>query len=187
VKKVLVANRGEIACRIIRTLDRMGIASVAVYSEPDSQARHVHMAGESVCLGPAPAAQSYLRTDAILDAAKRLGVDAIHPGYGFLSENSTFAAACRNSGIVFVGPRPEHLAEFGLKHIARDLARRAGVPMLPGSGLVEDAAEAVAEANRADMLSRGIWGVPTFRVNDMPVLWGQDRLWMLEEDLINVL
>jgi acetyl/propionyl-CoA carboxylase alpha subunit len=76
VKKVLVANRGEIACRIIRTLDRMGIASVAVYSEPDSQARHVHMAGESVCLGPAPAAQSYLRTDAILDAAKRLGVDA---------------------------------------------------------------------------------------------------------------
>ena len=148
VKKVLVANRGEIACRIIRTLDRMGIASVAVYSEPDSQARHVHMAGESVCLGPAPAAQSYLRTDAILDAAKRLRVDAIHPGYGFLSENSTFAAACRDSGILFVGPRPEHLADFGLKHIARDLARRAGVPMLPGSGLVGDAGEAVAEANR---------------------------------------
>jgi hypothetical protein len=101
VKKVLVANRGEIACRIIRTLDRMGIASVAVYSEPDSQARHVHMAGESVCLGPAPAAQSYLRTDAILDAAKRLGVDAIHPGYGFLSENAEFSSVCHEYGIKF--------------------------------------------------------------------------------------
>jgi urea carboxylase len=148
VNKVLVANRGEIACRIIRTLDRLGMASVAVYSGPDRQARHVHMAGESLCLGPAAAAQSYLRTDAILEAAKSLGADAIHPGYGFLSENSSFAAACRESGIVFVGPRPEHLADFGLKHIARDLARRAGVPMLPGSDLVSDARQAVAEAKR---------------------------------------
>ncbi|MEI8292783.1 MAG: 5-oxoprolinase/urea amidolyase family protein [bacterium] len=148
MKKVLVANRGEIACRIIRTLDRMGIASVAVHSEPDAQARHVHMAGESVCLGPAPASQSYLRAEAILEAAKSLGVDAIHPGYGFLSENSTFAAACEEAGIRFVGPRPEHLADFGLKHVARDLARRAGVPMLPGSGLVANVQEAAAEANR---------------------------------------
>lgn len=148
MKKVLIANRGEIACRIIRTLDRMGIASVAVYSEADAQALHVRMAGESVCLGPAPAAQSYLRADAILEAAHNLGVDAIHPGYGFLSENSSFAAACAEAGIAFVGPRTEHLADFGLKHVARDLARRAGVPMLPGSDLVEDASQAATEASR---------------------------------------
>ncbi|MDX2080979.1 MAG: urea carboxylase [Terrimicrobiaceae bacterium] len=146
MKKLLIANRGEIACRIIRTLDRLGIASVAVYSEADAAARHVRMAGESVCLGPAPAAQSYLRAEAILEAAKRLGVDGIHPGYGFLSENSGFAAACAEAGITFIGPRPEHLADFGLKHVARDLARRAGVPMLPGSGLVPDAGAAAQEA-----------------------------------------
>lgn len=144
--KILISNRGEIACRIIRTLDRLGIASVAVYSEADASALHVRMAGESVCLGPAPAAQSYLRADAILAAANRLGVDGIHPGYGFLSENSEFAAACAEAGIRFIGPRPEHLADFGLKHVARDLARRAGVPMLPGSGLVPDADAAAAEA-----------------------------------------
>jgi len=148
MKKVLIANRGEIACRIIRTLDAMGIASVAVYSEADAQARHVRMASESVCLGPAPAAQSYLRADVILQAAQELGVDAIHPGYGFLSENAEFASGCAAAGIRFVGPRPEHIAEFGLKHIARDLAQRAGVPMLPGSDLVEDADAAAKEATR---------------------------------------
>jgi len=148
MKKVLIANRGEIACRIIRTLDQMGIASVAVCSEADAQALHVRMAGESVCLGPAAASESYLKTEAILEAARRLGVDGIHPGYGFLSENSSFAAACEDAGIRFVGPRPEHLADFGLKHIARDLARRAGVPMLPGSNLVADAAKAALEAGR---------------------------------------
>jgi urea carboxylase len=138
MKKVLIANRGEIACRIIRTLDRMGIASVAVHSEADAQSLHLRMAGESICLGPAAASQSYLRAEEILREAKKLGVDAIHPGYGFLSENSGFAAACAEAGISFVGPRPEHLADFGLKHVARDLARRAGVPMLPGSDLVDD-------------------------------------------------
>jgi urea carboxylase len=148
MKKVLIANRGEIACRIIRTLDRMGIASVAVTSEADTQALHVRTAGESVLLGPAPAAESYLRGEVILEAAKNLGVDAIHPGYGFLSENADFAAACAEAGIDFVGPRPEHLSDFGLKHIARDLARRAGVPMLPGSDLVENAEEAAKEAAR---------------------------------------
>lgn len=148
MKKVLIANRGEIACRIIRTLDLMGIASVAVTSEADTQALHARMAGESVFLGPAPAAQSYLRGEAILEAAKNLGVDAIHPGYGFLSENANFAAACAEAGIDFVGPRPEHLADFGLKHVARDLARRAGVPMLPGSDLVENAEAAAIEAAR---------------------------------------
>ena len=148
MKKVLIANRGEIACRIIRTLDRMGIASVAITSEADAQALHVRMAGESVMMGPSPAAQSYLRVEAILEAAKNLGVDAIHPGYGFLSENSGFAAACAEAGITFVGPRPEHLSDFGLKHIARDLARRAGLPMLPGSDLVEDAEAAAKESAR---------------------------------------
>ena len=148
MKKVLIANRGEIACRIIRTLDRMGIASVAVCSEADAQALHVRMAGESVCLGPAAATESYLKTESILEAARSLGVDGIHPGYGFLSENSSFAAACEDAGIRFVGPHPEHLADFGLKHVARDLARRAGVPMLPGSDLVADAAEAAREAAR---------------------------------------
>ncbi len=148
MKKVLIANRGEIACRIIRTLDRLGIASVAVYSEADAAALHVREAGEAVCLGSTAASDSYLRTDRILEAAKRLGVEGIHPGYGFLSENSGFAAACGEAGIAFIGPRPEHLADFGLKHVARDLARRAGVPMLPGSDLVPDAAAAVVEAER---------------------------------------
>lgn len=148
LRKILVANRGEIACRIIRTLDRMGIASVAVYSEADVHALHVRMAGEAVCLGPAPAAQSYLRGDKILEEAARLGVDGIHPGYGFLSENSEFASRCESAGVRFIGPRPEHLADFGLKHVARDLARRAGVPMLPGSALVESAEEAASEAEK---------------------------------------
>lgn len=148
MKKILVANRGEIACRIIRTLDRMGIASVAVCSEADRDSLHVRMAGESVVVGPAAAAASYLRADAILDAALRTGADGIHPGYGFLSENSEFAAACGEAGIRFIGPRPEHIADFGLKHVARDLARRAGVPMLPGSGLVADADAASVEAAR---------------------------------------
>lgn len=148
MKKILVANRGGIACRIIRTLDRMGIASVAVFSGADRDSLHARMAGEAVFIGPAPAAQSYLRTDAILEAARRTGAEGIHPGYGFLSENSEFAAACGAAGIRFIGPRPAHIADFGLKHVARDLARRAGVPMLPGSGLVADEAEAAGEARR---------------------------------------
>lgn len=148
MKKILVANRGEIACRIMRTLDRMGLASVAVCSEADRDSLHARLADEAVVVGPAPAAESYLRADAILDAARRTGADGIHPGYGFLSENSEFAAACNEAGLRFIGPRPEHLADFGLKHVARDLARRAGVPMLPGSDLVGDAEAAAVEAAR---------------------------------------
>jgi len=148
IKKLLIANRGEIACRIIRTLDRLGIASVAVYSEADANALHVRLAGEAYCIGPAQAAQSYLRADKILEVAKACGADAVHPGYGFLSENSGFASACGEAGILFVGPRPEHLADFGLKHVARDLARRAGVPLLPGSDLVASAEEAMVQAER---------------------------------------
>jgi len=147
-KKVLIANRGAIACRIIRTLDRMGFASVAVYSEADRHAMHVAQAGESVLIGPAAAAQSYLKIDAILEAARATGAEAIHPGYGFLSENPDFADACAEAGIVFIGPSAAQMRAFGLKHRARELALAAGVPLAPGSGLVASLAEAEVEANR---------------------------------------
>ncbi|GAA6623399.1 urea carboxylase [Scytonema sp. NUACC26] len=136
--KVLIANRGEIACRIIRTLDRLGIASVAVYSEADRHAAHVAAASEAVCVGPAAAAQSYLCTDAILAAAHTTGAEAIHPGYGFLSENVAFASACAEAGITFIGPTPEQLRRFGLKHEARAIASLAGVPLIPGTNLLEN-------------------------------------------------
>ena len=147
-KKVLIANRGAIACRIIRTLDRLGVASVAVYSEADRHSMHVGQATEAVAIGPAPAAQSYLKVDAILEAAKAAGAEAIHPGYGFLSENPDFAEACAAAGIVFVGPRPEQMRAFGLKHRARELALAAGVPLAPGSGLIDNLATAGIEAAR---------------------------------------
>ena len=117
--KVLVANRGEIACRVIRTLSKMGIRSVGVYSDADVAARHVTLADEAVCIGPAPAAQSYLAADKILVVAKQTGAQAIHPGYGFLSENADFAAACAVAGIAFIGPKPAQMRAFGLKHTAR--------------------------------------------------------------------
>ncbi len=148
VAKVLIANRGAIACRIIRTLDRMGIASVAVYSEADRHSMHVAMAGEAVAIGPPPAALSYLDIDAILDAARRTGAEAIHPGYGFLSENPDFAERCAAAGIIFIGPSPAHMRAFGLKHKARELAMNAGVPLAPGSGLIGSLDEAQSEAAR---------------------------------------
>jgi urea carboxylase len=146
--KVLIANRGAIACRIIRTLDRMGIKSVAVYSDADRHSRHVRLAGEAVRIGSAPANQSYLNVDAILAAAKTTGAQAIHPGYGFLSENIAFAEACTAAGITFIGPEPAHVRAFALKHTARELAEKAGVPLAPGSGLVATAEDALREANR---------------------------------------
>lgn len=147
-RKVLIANRGAIACRIIRTLDRMGIASVAVYSEADRHSMHVMQAGEAVAIGPSPAAESYLKFDAILDAAKQTGAEAIHPGYGFLSENPDFAEACEKAGIVFIGPKGKHMRAFGLKHKARELADEARVPLAPGSGLIRDVEHAKSEAQR---------------------------------------
>jgi urea carboxylase len=146
--KVLIANRGEIACRIIRTLRRLKIGSVAVYSDADRNSLHVAQADESVRLGAGPAAETYLRQDKMLDAARATGAAAIHPGYGFLSENSGFAAACHAAGIVFIGPTPAQIRDFGLKHLARDLARRNGVPLLPGSGLLTNLEEAGDEAAR---------------------------------------
>jgi urea carboxylase len=144
--KILIANRGEIACRVIRTLKRLGIASVAVYSEADRHAMHVMLADEAVCIGPAPVAQSYLNARAILDAAQRTGAQAVHPGYGFLSENAEFARACEAAGIAFIGPRPDQMTAFGLKHTAREIAQANGVALLPGTGLLADAQAALEAA-----------------------------------------
>jgi urea carboxylase len=147
-EKVLIANRGAIACRIIRTLRRMGVRSVAVYSEADRHSLHVDQADEAVFIGPAPAAESYLRGDKILAAARETGAGAIHPGYGFLSENAAFAEACEAAGIAFIGPTPAQMRDFGLKHTARELALANQVPLLPGSSLLDDIDHAHAEALR---------------------------------------
>jgi urea carboxylase len=144
--KVLIANRGAIACRIQRTLRRMGIASVAVYSEADRGSLHVRHADEAVLVGGPAAADSYLRSDRILEAARQSGAQAIHPGYGFLSENALFAEECAQAGIAFIGPTPAQMRSFGLKHSARALAAEAGLPLLPGSGLLEDVEQALAAA-----------------------------------------
>lgn len=146
--KVLIANRGAIACRIIRTLKKMGITSVAVYSEADRHARHVAEADEAVFIGAAPASESYLDQAKILEAARATGAEAIHPGYGFLSENAGFAEACAAAGIAFIGPTPQQMRDFGLKHTARELAEKNSVPLLPGSGLLDDVAHALREAER---------------------------------------
>ncbi|WP_321784311.1 5-oxoprolinase/urea amidolyase family protein [Paraburkholderia sp. J94] len=145
--KILIANRGEIACRVIRTLKRLGIASVAVYSEADRHAMHVMLADEAVCIGPAPVAQSYLNAAAILDAARQTGAQAVHPGYGFLSENAAFARDCEAEGIAFIGPRAEQMTAFGLKHTAREIARQNGVALLPGTGLLADVQAALDAAS----------------------------------------
>ena len=144
--KVLIANRGAISVRIQRTLKKMGVPAVAVYSRADAGSLHVQMADEAVCLGEALAADTYLSFDKVIEAARQTGADAIHPGYGFLSENLEFAAACERAGITFIGPRPEQISAFGLKHTARALAEQSGVPLLPGSGLLADVDEAIARA-----------------------------------------
>jgi urea carboxylase len=153
--KILIANRGAIAVRIERTLKKMNIKSVAIYSKADQDSLHADMADEAVCIGEGPVAETYLDTGKILSIAKETGAGAIHPGYGFLSENSGFAAECERHGIVFIGPSPEQMRIFGLKHSARQIAARAGVPMLEGTGILggkEEALEAARQTGYPVML-----------------------------------
>jgi 3-methylcrotonyl-CoA carboxylase alpha subunit len=131
-KKILIANRGEIACRVIKTARSMGILTVAVYSEADANARHVRLADEAVLIGPAPARQSYLLAEKILEAARQTGAEAVHPGYGFLSENADFADACEKAGIAFIGPPASAIRAMGSKSAAKALMEKAGVPLTPG-------------------------------------------------------
>src|SRR6201997_508094 len=147
-RKVLIANRGAIACRVIRTLRKMGVGSVAVYSEADRHSLHAEQADEAVCIGPPPPSQSYLSIPAILKAARETRAEGIHPGYGFLSENAGFAEACGSAGVVFIGPTPRPMRDFGLKHTAREIAAKSWVPLLPGTGVLKnvEAAFRAAEA-----------------------------------------
>src|SRR4029450_11862032 len=148
-KKILIANRGEIACRVAATARRLGIRTVAVYSDADAEAKHVLACDEAVRLGPAAPKESYLRTDRILAAAKATGAEAGHPGYGFLSENADFAAACREAGLVFIGPPPSAIEAMGLKAESKRLMAKAGVPLVPGyHGADQDPALLQREADR---------------------------------------
>jgi acetyl-CoA carboxylase biotin carboxylase subunit len=144
--KLLVANRSEIALRVVRACRELGVASVAVYSDADEEALHVRHADEAVNIGPPPAGKSYLKVEAIIEAAKETGADAVHPGYGFLAENPHFAAACRDAGLVFVGPSAEAIEKMGNKSAARRLAEAADVPVVPGSEESASADEAVETA-----------------------------------------
>src|SRR6266705_952716 len=148
--KILIANRGEIACRVIRTARRMGIATVAVYSEADAEALHVRSADEAVLIGPAPSAESYLRIDRIIEACRETGAEAVHPGYGFLSERADFAAALAAAGIAFIGPSPEAIAAMGDKIAAKRLALEAGVATVPGH------LDTIADPERAVSIAREI-------------------------------
>ena len=149
IKRLLIANRGEIALRIIRACKELGIRSIAVYSEADVQSLHVQLADEAICIGPAPSPQSYLKIDRIISAAEIADADAIHPGYGFLSENAHFAEVCGSCNIKFVGPSPEAIRLMGDKNMARQQAIKAGVPVTPGSeGIIETEGEALRVARK---------------------------------------
>ncbi|MBA2873420.1 acetyl-CoA carboxylase biotin carboxylase subunit [Thermaerobacillus caldiproteolyticus] len=148
IKKLLIANRGEIAVRIIRACKELGIETVAVFSEADREALHVQLADEAYCIGPTASKDSYLNFTNIMSVATLTGCDAIHPGYGFLAENAAFAELCRECNITFVGPSPEAITKMGIKDIARETMREAGVPIVPGSkGIIESVDEAIALAN----------------------------------------
>ncbi|MDR2852100.1 MAG: acetyl/propionyl-CoA carboxylase subunit alpha, partial [Burkholderiaceae bacterium] len=144
-KKILIANRGEIACRVIATAKKMGIATVAVYSDADKGARHVQLADESVRLGPPPSRESYLLADKIIEACKQTGAQAVHPGYGFLSENEAFAKRVEEEGIVFIGPKHYSIAAMGDKIAAKKLANAAKVNTIPGWNEAIDSAEHAVE------------------------------------------
>ena len=143
-KKILIANRGEIACRVIKTARNMGIKTVAVYSEADRDALHVEMSDEAVAIGPPPAAESYLLIDRIVDACKSTGSEAVHPGYGFLSEREAFPRALQKAGVVFIGPNPDAIAAMGDKIESKKAAAKANVSTVPGYlGVIEDEKHAV--------------------------------------------
>src|SRR3990167_7238479 len=149
IKKVLIANRGKIAVRIIRACHDLGISTVAVYSEADNEALHVLHADEAVCIGKAPASESYLKIPSILAACEITGADAIHPGYGFLSENAKFASICESCNILFIGPTSKAIALLGDKAQAKAIARKAKCPVIPGSdGIVKDLDQAHQEAKK---------------------------------------
>src|ERR1700689_1207621 len=144
-KKILIANRGEIAVRVISACKELEIQTVAVYSEADRYSSHVRFADQAICIGPAKSARSYLDIPSIISAAEITNVDAIHPGYGFLSENAGFAEVCETSGITFIGPRPKVIEEMGIKEGARAIMRDPGVPILRGSAGVLHSPEEAAE------------------------------------------
>ena len=149
LKKVLIANRGEIAVRIIRACREMGIRTVAIYSEADKKALHVTLADESICIGPAPSSKSYLNIKAILEAACLTGADSIHPGFGFLSENSNFAKICEEMGIKFIGPNYKLIELLGNKSKAKETMKKVGVPVVPGSeGLIHSKEQAIELAQK---------------------------------------
>lgn len=131
-RRILIANRGEIACRIIDTARRLGVETVAVHSDADAEARHVALADQAVRIGPPPVSESYLNIQAIVDAARAMGAEAVHPGYGFLSENPDFAEAVARAGLTFIGPSVRAIRAMGLKDAAKTLMERAGVPVVPG-------------------------------------------------------
>ncbi|MCL4772091.1 MAG: ATP-grasp domain-containing protein, partial [Burkholderiaceae bacterium] len=147
--KILIANRGEIACRVAATAKRMGVKTVAVYSDADASAKHVAVCDEAVHIGGSAPKDSYLRWERIIEAAQATGAQAIHPGYGFLSENEEFAQACQDAGLVFIGPPPSAIKDMGLKAESKQLMEKAGVPLVPGyHGANQDAALLQAEADR---------------------------------------
>ncbi|MCC6328545.1 MAG: hypothetical protein IT174_08515, partial [Acidobacteria bacterium] len=161
-KKILIANRGEIACRVIRACREMRIGTVAVYSDADLDALHVRMADEAYRVGPPPSAESYLRGDKIIEAAKRAGAEAIHPGYGFLSENAGFVRLVRESGLTFIGPPAEAMDAMGGKMSARRIAIDAGVPVVPGTTEpledIDEARKVAAEVGYPVMLKASAGG-----------------------------
>lgn len=148
IRKVLIANRGEIALRVIRACRELGIGSVAVYSTVDEEALHVRFADEAVCVGPGEASKSYLNIPNLIAAAELAGADSVHPGYGFLAERADFAEVCAKCGLNFIGPKPEHMALMGNKVRAREVMEEAGVPVLPGTGVLQSADEAIEAAER---------------------------------------